>query len=304
MNIPVYILEEHHEAFLAWMLAAKSGIIPDKEHVLYHFDDHSDMSVPKLNKPLQETESWSYEEIRDFTYTELDIASFILAAGFTGFIRHVSWIQTDMSRTGTSDMYITSYNNNHKNILAGPLNKASAPLLQSAWQQLTYERTQPALFHPEKTADILLDIDLDYFSCETNPETRNEVILEVTPEQYEEFLQQQYHPLKFAVHRAEAMTANGRYYLVVNYYNTMLPSPRKVTPEKIAARMDEFIALLHHKNIRPALITICRSRYSGYTPEDQWELIEALLLKGLNTLYQTTVVPIQEAAEKTMLCKS
>ncbi|RAJ74054.1 uncharacterized protein UPF0489 [Chitinophaga dinghuensis] len=304
MNIPVYILEEHHEAFLAWMLAAKSGIIPNKNNILFHFDDHSDMSVPKLNKSLQEIWSWSEQEIRDFTYTELDIASFILAAGFTGFIRHVSWIQTDMPRVGTSEMYITSYDNNNRNILAGALNEASAPLLQSGYQRLNYERIRPELFHPVKTTDVLLDIDLDYFSCETNPETRNEVVLEVTQEQYEEFLQQQYHPLKFAVHRAEAMAANGRYYLVINYYNAILPSPRKVTPEKIAARMDEFIALLHHKNIRPALITICRSRYSGYTPEDQWELIEQLLLKGLNTLYQTSLVHIYEATDKTMLCKS
>ncbi len=298
MKIPVYILEEHHEAFLVWILAAKSGLIAETDNILYHFDDHSDMSVPKLNKPLQDVLRWSEKQVREFTYTELDIASFILAAGFTGTLSHVCWIQTDMPRSGVTDMYITSYNDDYQTIFAGALNTASQPLIQSDHRILKYERANPANFHPVKKNGILLDIDLDYFSCETNPETRNEVILEVTAEQYDEFQQQQYHPLKFAVHRVDAMIQNNRYYLVINYYKSVIPSPRKVTPEKIRERINDFIALLRGKCIIPALITICRSRFSGYTPEDQWEMIEKMLLTGLKELYQTDLAYVDPLSDQ------
>jgi hypothetical protein len=47
-TVPLYILEEHHEAFLIWNYARQKGIIPEINNSLFHFDSHSDMGIPFL----------------------------------------------------------------------------------------------------------------------------------------------------------------------------------------------------------------------------------------------------------------
>ena len=41
-NIPLFIVEEHHEAFIAWNHAVQKGWLPNKENCLLHVDAHSD----------------------------------------------------------------------------------------------------------------------------------------------------------------------------------------------------------------------------------------------------------------------
>ncbi len=71
------------------------------------------------------------------------------------------------------------------------------------------------------------------------------------------------------------------------------PLDLKVSFQEIDRRIERFIDELKDKKINPILIDICRSRHSGYTPEDQWEYIENKLLEGLKTLGNLDVSNIQ-----------
>jgi hypothetical protein len=42
-HIPIFIMEEHHEAFIVWNYAMRAGWIPVKENCLFHVDTHADM---------------------------------------------------------------------------------------------------------------------------------------------------------------------------------------------------------------------------------------------------------------------
>ncbi len=93
--IPLYILEEHHEAFIAWNHAIKNEWIPAKDNHLFHVDEHSDMATPRFNDSIHSLgNAEGLEHIRDFTYRELNIASFIMPACYQRIIKKVYFIFT------------------------------------------------------------------------------------------------------------------------------------------------------------------------------------------------------------------
>ena len=41
--IPVYCMEEHHEAFYYWGLAVENGYLQKEGNTLFHIDHHDDL---------------------------------------------------------------------------------------------------------------------------------------------------------------------------------------------------------------------------------------------------------------------
>ena len=100
----------------------------------------------------------------------------------------------------------------------------------------------------------------------------------------------------FKIMPAAALSASQegeRYYL--NYREWQeAPGIHKVSTDVIDKRIARFVDFLRQNNLKPGLIDICRSRFSGYTPEDQWQYIENRLIEQLNDLYSLTVTYIGE----------
>lgn len=139
---------------------------------------------------------------------------------------------------------------------------------------------------PDLNHKFILDIDLDYFSCIEHPSYTTPYSIEITKNQYEQYLNEKFHPVKLYHHgRLDVQKRNNKYYMIFNQYNEYYPSSRKVSEETIKQRIDDFLSILERTQCTPALIDICRSRYSGYTPKDQWAFIEETLCDGLNKLY-------------------
>ena len=63
-----------------------------------------------------------------------------------------------------------------------------------------------------------------------------------------------------------------------------------VDEQTILERITEFTEFLSRNTIRPLIIDIARSRFSRYTPSDQWQFIEHSLLEKLATLYEYRVI--------------
>ncbi|WP_313002665.1 UPF0489 family protein [Chryseobacterium gleum] len=294
MYIPAFIIEEHHEAFLVWNYAYKKQIIGLNNDLL-HFDDHSDMSPPKLNIALTFDNLETIEKVKEFTYSELGIASFMLPAVYLNIVNNIFWFKIDRKPKESFAMFLKSYHDDDRFLITGKKEALLPGQISKSTQFYEYHKLSLlATGENFRSNKILLDIDLDFFSCIDNPYHEKEVIIEITEEEYNGFITNKYHYLRFITNNIEAVHNNGSYFYIINNHKFIYSSPREVSREEILNRIDDFKNYLITENITPDLITICRSRFSGFTPENQWQFIENSLLKVLSDVYKIEIIHIDE----------
>lgn len=95
-SVPVYVLEEHHEAARYWIWAAQAGVLPRRSHnTLIHFDAHSDLAPPVIgpNFPLLR---WPNLAAVSRLVNEND--RFIQAVALTGLFSRMVWVYPTWTR--------------------------------------------------------------------------------------------------------------------------------------------------------------------------------------------------------------
>lgn len=285
---PLYVVEEHHEAYFVWGYAISQGQLAPTGNALLHVDEHADLSVPAFHAPARQRRT-DASGLVAFTYHELGIASFILPAVYQRMFDEVCWVHPRVARSRTSRLRIGSWQGDETNLQmsAAP---ATAEAPDGDWHSFDY-RLQPATEIYTATHPVVLDIDIDFFSSDERAKTCR---LEVTREEFDRFHRNRYHMLRLMPNKAaRGSVEDGRYFLEVTSSH---PEPVLLlppTPEQIAERVDTFIEFLQKSAIAPEVIVICRSRFSGFTPADQWELIEQTLLAGLQRLFTFEPVHIR-----------
>lgn len=287
--IPTFIIEEHHEAFIVWNYAIQQGLIPPTGNALFHVDEHSDMGTPRLNRSIHELNG-DLDTIKDFTYKELNIASFIMPAIYINLFDQIHWIRQKHRKPEIrhEEMYIRSYNQSGKRLISGKINTLKEITPDPDRKKFDYYlRTIEQI--PDKK-NVVLDIDLDYFSCSGNPNELEEIYIEITKKEFQSFKQNKYHRLNYVgIGRIEAVHKDKRYYYLINNYNEIYPSNSNVSEEIIIIRINRLIEKLKEKQIRPTLIVICHSCHSGYTPKNQVDFIQNNLINELKQLYEIKV---------------
>lgn len=282
MSIPTFIVEEHHEAFAVWNHAVVEGLIQESNNALLHVDEHADMGVPRLTRRLDSI-AGDLARIWDFTYREISIYEFIVTAVYQGLFDRVCWVRPGVVLRQRQHISICSYRNEAKVLRLNP----GLVTPDTDGRSAVYEvQTIRDTFVP--ATSVVLDIDLDYFSCD-QAENQAER-LEVSETEYNSFLQDRYHFLRINQgNRVQARREGDRFFLYLKCYDDPAPCPLKVSQETIVNRIDDFLAYLQRDSIRPRMIDIARSRMSGYTPLDQWEFIEQKLIEGLGRVYDLDV---------------
>jgi hypothetical protein len=282
MSIPTFIVEEHNEAFAVWNHAAAQGLIPESNNALLHVDEHADMGVPRLTRRLDSI-AGDIARIWDFTYHEISIYEFIVTAIYQGLFDRVCWVRPGVILRQRQNISIVSYRNEAKVLR---LNQGLATPDTDGRSAVYEVQTIRDSFVPAKS--VVLDIDLDYFSCD-QAENQSER-LEVSETEYHSFLKNRYHFLRINQgNRVQARREGDRFFLYLKCYEEQAPCPLKVSQETIVSRIDDFIAYLRRESIQPGIIDIARSRMSGYTPLDQWEFIEQKLIEGLGRAYNLDI---------------
>ena len=286
--IPTFILEEHHEAFIVWNYAINKKFIADRNNTLFHVDEHSDMETPRFNKSILDLEGM--EAIKEFTYKELNIASFVMPACYNGFFDKVYWIRQKHRklRIKPVKMSIRSYNQTGRRLMSSTIKDIEKLPLDNDRKIFDYYLYEER--HIPIGLDVVLDIDLDYFSCSGDPNVLKEIYIEITQAEFESFVRDKYHRLNYLGPKIDSLINEGKYYYIINNYNDIYPSNSKVNDEIIKNRIDKFLSNLIHQRINPIMISICRSRFSGYTPDDQWQLIEEYLLGRLNATFKLDII--------------
>lgn len=297
-TIPLFIMEEHHEAFFIWHYGYFNGFISPFGNTLLHVDSHEDMVSARLTYSVDELAD-DLTQIYAYGYQELGIASFIIPAIYKGIINNYTFLSRYDDYSGKkTNRYVTSYKAEGKFFKTCEFNHLLRLQLQSIenqWGKYQFYTYQEIGLSSKFTTSqpLILDIDLDYFSCD-NSLSSVEKKIEITKEAYLDFINNKYHP--FRIMPAAALTAKKEDNCYYIYYSEWqeIPNLKKVSFEIIDKRINRFINFLKENRLKPGLIDICRSRLSGYTPNDQWKYIEKRLIEGLSQLYNLKITHISE----------
>jgi len=291
-KVPTFILEEHNEAFFVWNWCIQNGLMAENGNILYHIDEHADMGVPCFNTSINNLNELDSDQIKLFTHEEIGIGSFIMPAIYKGIFDHMHWFKLSHKTNKRSHhMYVRTYNGDGLKLLSGPVTAEikEASLINADVKTFEFHlETIDEMLEP--TGELVLDIDLDYFSCSGNPVELYKISIEITKAEYEKFQNTPYHKSRFLGFKSSVYKMDGKYHLILNDYKhtypNIYPFTLKVDQDLIKARITEVVNMLKARKIAPKVITICRSRFSGFTPHDQWEFIENSLIEGLKTIYE------------------
>ncbi len=278
-DIPFFKIEEHHEAFLVWHDAIKKKFLPQNGNALLHVDQHSDLATPVLRTSINELKL-EREVLQSFTYNELGIGNYILPAVFTGIFNTVYWmLQLDpvSQIKPTQEFILSTYKNEGKIFMINKKNSSDRKGIPFKRRDFTVNES---LRH---TQPIVLDIDIDYFSCNVY---QNQLIrLEITQDQFERFNNNKYHLMRFE-YSCYSEQVDDQYFMVFNQSEDIVIRPSaKVSKNQILQRIDDFMEWLSKNHINPNIIEVCRNTFSEYTPKDQREFIEEKLESRIATLY-------------------
>lgn len=283
--IPVFVLEEHHEALIAWHYAIRNGLLPPANNMLLHLDEHADLAAPRMRRPLPPLDG-DHEQFCRFVFEEIAIFEFIVPAIYEGIFDQVYWLLPRPTPKHRQELPVYSEAGRRR-----VLRIASTKSEMEADGRTALFAVQDLSGSIAPRPSVALDIDLDYFSCEQAERKRER--LEVVESEYRAFREDPYHFLKLNQgSRIDIVEENGRYFVSLKEYVEDAVCPLKVPESGILARIEALKGLLRTQFAPPKMITIARSRISGYTPADQWEFIEAELLAALRTLYTLDVIPM------------
>jgi hypothetical protein len=286
MSIPLVAIEEHHQAFTVWFWAREQKMLPTEPCHLLHVDTHSDFHVPQLRSSLNRLPQ-ELCAIKRFTNEELTISSFIVPAIYLELFDQVTWLSGSAEASASRDkIFVSSVGEEQIELLFGVYGNKMRTLGNSDARIAELREIQD---HEklETERDIVLDIDLDYFLCNTLTMPQ-QCKLEITHDCFHSFLNDPYHPLRLTPGVSVRVFQQGEQYFAD--FGTLegrgLESPETATTQ-IKERLAGFESFLEQLEQIPKLILLARSRYSGYTPWEFSDTIETGVRDILNRLYTT-----------------
>ncbi|MEE3314663.1 MAG: UPF0489 family protein [Treponema sp.] len=296
MSIPVYIMEEHHEAFYYWNYFVHKGYIPAKGNYLLHIDHHDDyesggydIDFAKLHKGI------TLEEAKEITYSKLGIADFIVPAAFEGLFATVHIMKNLIPRSlkDVESFVRCSYNcelrqGTYIPFLYAPNKKAGDP----DFAFYTERRGGLKDLSIPEGQKVVLDVDLDYFCWDDSLKSTPRKLLEITKEAYEDVTNNPYNPFRILPRKLlDAVEIDGHYYIE---YKEKIHREKPADDEKIAKRITRLVTWLKETNIDISVIDVCRSNISGYLPADAFPFVEQEFLRQMDGKFGIEIKKIGE----------
>lgn len=288
-KIPVILVDEHHEAFVAWHILRERGIVPPTGNYLLHIDHHDDMECGGYDWDFTHS-PLSVAEAKVFQEEALGIADFIIPAVYFGLFDSVH-ILKNLVPTPLACQERFIFRKNRSQLHCGnyiPFIHASKKGDKDSGYCF-FSRIDGGLGEKDSYPDhLVLDVDLDYFCWDDSLDSAGEKKLEITAAAYEELQADKNHPFHlFPRKLIKAARQGEKYYLV---YREHLSPPPLPDEETIARRIRHLMAYLEASGVRPSAIDICRSSYSGYLPRSRAAFVEREFLAGLARVWKLEIL--------------
>ena len=271
--IPLYRIDEHHQAFLAWWHSLGSAqSIP--RH-LVHIDEHADFGLPLLSSALPIVNA-KMREAMVFAYRQLTIGTFLIPSNYYGFFNRLSWIRpSDLAQCPPEGFKV-------ERTKFPPWITLEHSELHTA--SLIYDQADWTL-QIEKDRPWLLDICLDAFACERIPRAK-ELRLSITRQQYETLQAINLDPWR------------ARYGALIQlretegHFEFWFQEPEvEWSPNDEASLQSALVRIclmrewLEGLSSEPQVITLARSVGSGYTPPNLAKKLEDSVVEMLESIY-------------------
>lgn len=285
--IKTYILEEHNEAFFVWYYLKSKNYFFENSTLL-HIDHHSDLTPPLMKSYFNQNEK-SLSIIKRITYKELSISSFIIPAIYMRMFDKMIWLKS-LDINGYKTLYKQIHVEKMKNTFFSLIDKNLSINKNDVCFELTISGISSII---EKISEnFILDIDLDFFSCNENPYYNKTIKIQISEDEYKSFIYDDYHYFRFLFPNfyINAIEECGYYYYILNNFEDKIIQKHKVPIEEAKHRVDILVDNIKCFNHSPFAITISKSIYSGYTPKDQAYIILDYLLERLSSIYNLDII--------------
>ena len=290
--LPVYVFDEHHEAFAFWHQAYCDGLLKHPLD-LFHVDAHDDMGqIRKFSLSLyyqgKDPEKCRLHFDR-ISREELNIGNFIYPAVLTGVVKNVYFVYPSWRnyRFHRKFLSICSAFGEGKVFKFGlPVKEQDDSRIHKAFPDFKrFCHTTCRIEKVPRSRKVILDIDMDYFYCVDSITNHLRYNLEITPKQYqlrEDWLQEK--TLPFSGLKFEFCKRGSRHYVRIGYRKTQ-ETAYQPEREEIDDQINLLMKNLSGRDIHPQIVTLCRSHLSGFCPSDKAAFIESRLLEKLESYY-------------------
>lgn len=281
-TIPVTIMNEHRDAYWHWHWIIDQGIVPHDGNYLLHIDHHDDFEGRGYRGDLFDPPE-SADEAKRITDKSLGIADFIVPAVWHGIFTTVHILKNTIPKAVTSEEYFLNFIrvDDDSYIKKGKY----IPFLYADKRKNAdgnyrfFNVVQGGLNSTDNIPpeNVVLDVDLDYFSWDDSLSTSGPKRMEITEAAWNEYHSNRDHPFRILPKKLiYPVEENGRYYLE---YHEVIPKSAMATCSRIEKRMDSLFDWFDKTGLCPAAIDICRSSVSGYMPQDNAGFTEKEFLR-------------------------
>ena len=269
------VVEEHHEVFAVWREALRRGR-PLRGAAIVHLDEHSDLGLPELSRPIPPLEEGWGGDWR-FVHEELNIGSFLIAGLSLGVFSSLWWHRCARVREEQRRFQvIASGGGRFMRLETAGRELPLGPGQEVAAEIEYFHRAELSSVAP--TGPFVLDICLDYFASHIAPQ-REAIVMEVTEACWQAFVDDPYHP--FRLHpgaKVRAMrTAEGVAALSFEPSGVFADRTTLSHPLEWRERLEAVSRWLAEHGQACVMVGISRSARSGYTPAALVAQIESAL---------------------------
>ena len=269
--IPLSVMDEHNDAYAHWFRFIEKGFIPPQGNALLHVDHHDDIECGGYRSDLKNPPG-SYDEALRIVDESLGIADFIVPAIWQRVFDSVHILKELIPTPVKTEEEFIRYTESEDGsmlVRGSYIPFIHSPLKKNGAEDYAFYTMKTGGLNPGddmSVENLVLDVDLDYFSWDDTLSTVPQKRIEITEEAFRDYSEDRNHPFRILPKKLIfPVESCGRYYLE---YRETGPEYKPVSRERIDKRIDRLFNWFEKTGVTPAAIDVCRSSYSGYLPAD------------------------------------
>ncbi len=283
-----YFCNEHNEAFSIIEYSKISGKINKKNNLLLHVDAHEDnlcnQTITSIYGLPSKKCPHTGKVLMKFAKNELYIFSFIKPLLLLGTVGEMVWVFPKWINTKSTKkkIYRVASTLGEGKIIRDVPEKNYLNLKKYLYPDMKeYYYSKSSISSLDvKGQECILGIDFDYFACDVNITSRIIKKIEITKEEYSRLKKEEYFHFGSLGINKKLIKEKTKYFLKLSHLKgEQKPLIKKFSD--IKKEVEKIFRHLRKNDMKIKLVIVCRSKYSGYTPDRYLALIEESIRESI-----------------------